>query len=138
MVGPVGVTVYLPDSNIVVDALNGKRGRRELLRNLLLQGHRLGCCSVIVAEVYSGMLPHESARTDQFLSSLVWYDISRGIARRGGRLRFEWARQGITLALPDILIAATALEYGLTLITDNRRHFPMSEIQLYSFPKETS
>jgi len=29
------VTVYLPDSNIVVDALNGKRGRKELLRDLL-------------------------------------------------------------------------------------------------------
>jgi hypothetical protein len=35
------MTGYLPDTNVLVDALNGKRGRRELLRDLVLEGHRL-------------------------------------------------------------------------------------------------
>ncbi len=43
-----------------------------------------------------------------------------------GRLRFEYARQGLALSLPDMLIAATAPEYGLTLITDNQKQFPIS------------
>jgi predicted nucleic acid-binding protein len=77
------------------------------------------------------MRAHEALTTDRFLSSLFWYDISRGVARRAGRLRFDWARQGTTLALPDVLIAATALEHGLTLITDNRKHFPMPELAPY-------
>ena len=125
------MSIYLPDTNILIDALNDKHGRRQLLRNLLLQGHELACCSIIVAEVYAGMQPHEEYATDQFLSALTWYDITRGVARRTGRLRFEWARRGITLALPDTLIAATALEYGLTLITNNQKHFPMPELSLY-------
>ena len=129
--------VFLPDTNILVDALNGKRGRSEVLRRLVLGGHTLACCSVTIAEVYSGMRPHEATRTEQLVSSLQWHDITRSIARRAGRLRFEWARQGVTLALADTLIAATALEYGLTLITDNRKHFPMPELTLHAWEEKT-
>jgi predicted nucleic acid-binding protein len=125
------MTVYLPDTNILVDALNGRNSRREWLRDLVLQGHRLASCAVTVAEVYAGMQPHEATRTDQFLSSLVWYDISGVIARRAGRLRFDYARKGMTLSLPDMLIASTALEHGLTLITGNRKHFPIPELALH-------
>ena len=131
------MTTYLPDTNVLVDALNGKRGRREGLRDLVLQGHRLACCAITLAEVYAGMWPHEAPRTDEFLSALVWYGTSRGIARRAGRLRFEYARQGMALSLADTLIAATALEYGLTLITANRKHFPMMELSLYPLPAAT-
>jgi len=40
------------------------------------------------------------------------------IARRWGRLSQELGHSG-----PDLLIAATALEHGLAIVTRNRRHF---------------
>jgi predicted nucleic acid-binding protein len=123
--------VYLPDTNVLVDALIGKRGLRELLRDLVLEGNRLACCAITVAEIYAGMRSHEAARTDAFLDSLTWYDSSRKVARRAGRLRFDCARQGITLSLSDMLIAATALEHGLTLITQNQKHFPVPDLALH-------
>ena len=132
------MTTYLPDTNVLVDALNHKRGRREWLRDLVLEGHRLACCAITLAEVYAGMRPHEAPRTDQFLSAFVWYELSRGIARRAGRLRFDWGCQGITLSLADTLLAATALEHGLTLITLNRKHFPMPDLSLYPLPAENA
>jgi hypothetical protein len=46
-------------------------------------------------------------------------------------LRYEWARKGITLTLTDTMIAATALQYGLTLITDNKKDFPMPELTIH-------
>lgn len=119
---------FLPDTNVLVDALNGKHGRREWLRKLVIEGGRLACCTITVAEIYAGMRPHEAMRTDQFLSALVWYPSLRTIARRAGRLRFEWAQRGNSLSLSDTLIAATALEHSLTLITANRKHFPMPEL----------
>ena len=126
------MSIYLPDTNILIDALNSKRGRKQFLQDLLLQGHKLACCCITVAEVYRGMRPHEEQATDQFLSALIWYDITRGVARHAGRLRFEWAQRGVTLALADSLIAAKALEYGLILITNNQKHFPMPELSIYS------
>jgi len=45
-------------------------------------------------------------------------DIDARIARRWGRLAAARGHEG-----PDLLIAATALEHGLTVVTRNIRHF---------------
>ena len=71
---------------------------------------------------------------EPFLSLLTWYAATPSIVRRGGQLRYVYARKGVALSLPDMLIAATALEHGLTLITGNRKHFPMPELSIYSTP----
>ncbi len=51
-----------------------------------------------------------------------------------GALKNEWARKGNTIALPDVTIAAVALANGLILVTDNRKHFPMPELQFLKLP----
>jgi predicted nucleic acid-binding protein len=132
------MTTYLADTNILINALNHKRGHRELLNQFVGQGHRLACCTVILGELFSGIKPADLAKVEQFVSMLTWYAATPGIARRAGRLRFEYARKGVTLSLPDMLIAATALEHGLTLVTGNRKHFPMPELSLHPMPQETA
>ncbi len=55
-------------------------------------------------------------------------DVDRAIAERAGRI----ARESGT-RLPDALIAATALERGLSVVTRNRKHFePIRGIRLRS------
>lgn len=126
------MTTYLPDTNILINALSRKRGHLELLNELTGQGHRLACCGTIIAELFSGIKPPDLMKAEQFVSLLLWYALTPAIARRAGRLRFDYARKGVALSLPDVLIAATAVEHGLTLITDNRKHFPIPELSLYS------
>lgn len=45
-------------------------------------------------------------------------DVDRAIAERAGRIA-----RGSGTRLPDALIAATALERGLSVVTRNRKHF---------------
>jgi len=45
------------------------------------------------------------------------------VADRAGRLIYAVARNGIQTSFPDALIAATALEHDLTVVTTNARHF---------------
>src|SRR5690242_3286306 len=122
---------YLPDTNILIDVLNGKNETGELLSRLVADGHELASCAVTVAEVHSGIHPKDSAGVERFLSSLHWYDITPAVAVRAGQLRYAQARQGITLALPDTLIAALAMEHRLTIITNNRRHFSIPGLSVY-------
>jgi hypothetical protein len=128
------MTVYLVDTHILINALNEKRGHKALLYRLVGQGYRLASCSVILGELFSGIKPPDLPQVEQLISLLAWYAASPVIARRAGRLRYDWARQGKMLTLTDTLIAATALEYGLTLITDNGKHFPMPDLALYPAP----
>jgi hypothetical protein len=125
------MTVFLPDTSVLIDTLNRKPAPTKLLRGLLSQGHSLACCAVRVGEIYAGMHPGEAVATEEFFSTLLWIDTHFVIARRAGAMRYEWARKGITITLTDTLIAATALHYGLTLITDNRKDFPMPELQIH-------
>ncbi len=122
---------YLPDTNILIDVLNRKGETGELLSRLVADGHELASCAVTVAEVHSGIHPKDNAAVERFLSSLRWYDITPAVAVRAGQIRYAQARQGITLALPDTLIAALAMEYRLTIITDNRRHFSIPGLSVH-------
>ena len=126
--------IFLLDTNVIVDAINGKRNRAELLDDLLVQRNLLSCCSINVTEVYAGMRPHEAKVTDAFLRSLKFYEVTWDIARRAGELKNEWAKKGKTIALPDVTICAVALANGLTLVTDNRKDFPMAGLQLHPLP----
>ncbi|MYD85713.1 MAG: type II toxin-antitoxin system VapC family toxin, partial [Acidobacteria bacterium] len=52
--------------------------------------------------------------------------VGRSVAERAGRIRRETG-----IATPDALIAATAIEYDLTLVTRNRRHFePVKQLRV--------
>ena len=53
------MTTYLLDTSVIIDVLNGKRGRDAVLRSLLLEGDPLACCPINVTEVYAGMHSHQ-------------------------------------------------------------------------------
>jgi predicted nucleic acid-binding protein len=42
--------------------------------------------------------------------------------------------QGITLDIPDAIIASTCVLHNLILVTYNRKHYPISELQFHPLP----
>jgi predicted nucleic acid-binding protein len=129
------VATFLLDTSVVIDVLNGKRGRRELFLSLIRQGHLVACCPITVSEVYAGLRPHEETATEEFLQSLEYYQIDWSTARLAGLLRRDYGRRGMTIAITDATIAAIALTYELTLATDNVKDFPMKELTLFPLPR---
>src|SRR5712692_3377479 len=103
------MATYLLDTSIIVDVLNGKRNRLEMVTGLARQGHSLACCSINVTEVYAGLRPGEEQRTAEFLESMEWYEVTWEIARRAGLFRRDFQKRGITLSLADVTIAAVAI-----------------------------
>ena len=124
----------LLDSSVIIDMINGKKERDQLLLGLIAQGNTLACCSMNVTEVYAGMRPAEEAKTTALLKSLKFYPVTWDIARLAGELKYEHARKGISLAVTDVTIAAVAIHHQLSLLTDNSKHYPMKNISLYSLP----
>ena len=126
--------ILLLDTTVLLDVLRAHQNRRSLLAELVAGGHVLATAAINIGEVYAGMRPGEELRTEAFLSSLECYPINGAIARRAGSLKSSWARKGRTLSLVDMMIAATALEHSLALMTDNRKDFPLPDLTFYPLP----
>jgi len=128
------MAVFILDTTVIVDALNGKNARSEFLSALIAQRNLLACCSINITEVFAGLRPKELEVTQAFIQSLKYYEVSWDIARFAGDLQRQWRGKGLTLSLPDVTIAAVAITHRLTLLTDNRKHFPMPELLLQPLP----
>ena len=122
---------FLIDTDWTIDYLNGARYVRERFNELGIS--ELGISVVSVAELYEGVLYSLNMEADHaalnlYLESEVTalgidIEICRIFGRERGRLR----RQGQMIGDMDLLIASTCLKYGLTLLSNNRRHFESVE-----------
>jgi predicted nucleic acid-binding protein len=66
----------------------------------------------------------------QFESRVLDVDLS--VARRWGRLLGSGNRKGEPPPVIDALLAATALEHGLTLVTRNVAHFDRFDLHTFN------
>ena len=117
---------YLIDTDWVVDYLKGRPQAVQVLQSLQPEG--LAISIITFGEIYEGIVfatdPHQSEGSfKQFLRTVAVLPLSRRIMRRFARLRGDLRRQGLLIGDPDLLIAATAIDNNLTLLTRNKRHF---------------
>jgi predicted nucleic acid-binding protein len=122
----------LVDTSVLIDALRDRGERPQLLARLVAQGAVLCSCDITLAEIYAGMRDKERSRTEELLDALEYVACDPQAARAAGALSRDWRRRGATLTLADAFLAVLALRNGLILLTDNRRHFPMPELTLWS------
>lgn len=120
---------YLLDTNVLIYALRRDLGVLDWLDSIR-STHYLYTSVASRVEVFAGMRPREEQMTEALLASLISLSITVPIADRAGRMIYTHARKGFHVAFPDALIAATALERDLTLVTTNAKHFSMLGEQL--------
>jgi predicted nucleic acid-binding protein len=121
----------LLDTSVLIDVLRGRKDRKELLATLVQSGHTLSTTALNVAEVCAGMRPQEESSTEALFEALECYEVTGNVGRMAGKLMNAWRQKGRTLELPDTMIAAICIERKCVLITDNRKDFPMQDVQLY-------
>jgi predicted nucleic acid-binding protein len=124
------LSTYLLDSDVLFDVLKGIERAVRLLRSLRAQGHELAVMTVVIAEVFAGTPPELRDDIELFLGGFRSLPLSDQGARRAGEMRYDFDRLGRPLATTDLLIAATALEHGATLVTRNVRDYPIAELNV--------
>ena len=128
------MAIYLLDTSVIIDLLNGKQNRPNLLTELIRQGNTLACCPINVTEIYAGLRANEEEKSERFLKTLHYYPITWEIARLAGILKRDHSKKGKTIGLVDATIAAVAITHHLPLLTDNVKDFTMKDLRLYPLP----
>ncbi len=117
---------YLLDTNWAIDYLN--QIERVVRRVEELDPEGIGISIISLAELYEGVFYSRRPEDDErelrnFLQGIEIVDVDDEICRifaiERGRLRAA----GAIIGDFDIMIGATAKRHGLTLLTNNRRHF---------------
>jgi tRNA(fMet)-specific endonuclease VapC len=117
---------YLVDTDGVVHYLNG---REDIVARLdVLKHHGLGLSTVSLGELYEGVYYSRDPMGDErglqaFLHGVTLVSLDEETAKIFGRERGRLRAGGLLIGDSDLWIAATALQYHLTLLTNNRRHF---------------
>jgi len=63
------------------------------------------------------------AFADELARDMIVHPVSLGIAQLAGRIEGEQSARGISIAVEDLIIGATALYLGFDVATLNVRHF---------------
>jgi len=121
---------FLLDSDIVIWHLRGREEVTEMLRDLERFGVP-GCSALSVLEVQLGVKKGEEERTNHFFKYLKVFDVNREIAGKAAQLIREYKGKGVTLNIPDAVIASTCILHNLILVTYNRKHYPIKELEFY-------
>lgn len=109
---------YLVDTNVLSKIFYGDKKVKALLDSL-----SIGIETVVYIECIQGSISNSDKTViKRSLKNLHYYQLNNEIAERAIDLIDKYSNShGLLLA--DSLIAATALEYDLTLITFNTRDF---------------
>lgn len=117
---------YLVDTDWVIDFLKGRVTVVDELTRLSEEG--LAISLITYGEIYEGIYFSRDPQTSEkgflkFLRGVKILPFNRSILKRFARLRGELRRTGNLMCDPDLLIAAMALQYDLTLLSRNQSDF---------------
>ncbi len=121
------------DSSVIIDAeRRGETVERLIARVVTVVGDQEAALSAIgLTELIHGlyraktsaMRLRRQAFLDELLADLTVYPYTKETAMLAGKLDGEQQRKGVVIPFGDLLIGATALSLGYSVLTVNIRHF---------------
>ena len=124
---------YLVDTGPLIRHLRHREDATQLLSQLARIG-KLYISAISRTEIVRGMRDDQRAITYELFDSVRTLPIDAAIADLAGTFLRHYRKEGVTLNIPDTLFAATAVIRSLTLVTYNRKDYPMPELRLADLP----
>lgn len=114
---------FILDTTFAIDVLRDQRVAVDRFEQLISSGDDAYVTDVVVCELASGARPGDEPGLWAFVRAVEFVQPGPEVAAVAGRWRGQARRRGITISVPDALIAATADALEATVITRNARDF---------------
>jgi predicted nucleic acid-binding protein len=125
-------TQLLIDTDILIDYL---RDYPDAISYVESRQEQFIISAVTAAELYAGVREgEERTRLDSFLRAFEIIPLDLRLAVQGGLYRRDYSKSH-NVGLADALIAATATQWQVPLVTLNRKHFPMLQDVIVPYHK---
>lgn len=124
---------YLLDTTFVIDLLRGQPVARSRFARMFEDGDTLFVNEVVVCEAATGARSETIDALVAIVRPLEFVQAGPDSALAAGRWRAEARRRGVTLSLPDALIAAAAFALDATVLTRNARDFSLTPVPVEAY-----
>lgn len=118
----------LLDSDIIIECLRNNKKVIKRLKELRDTGNLLLHTPVSLAEIYAGIRKGEEEQIAKFFSNLNLISIDEKVGVKAGEYLHLYAKSH-NVEIADALIAAAAFSEKSALYTNNRKHYPMTDIK---------
>lgn len=125
------------DSDVLIWLLRGNADITSNFKAAVVDfGGNVFVSPIQIAEIYSGMLPKEKQKIEDFFGSLQTVRLDDTSGRIGGEFMGKY-RKSHNVTLADALTAAVCRHNGHALWTMNKKHYPMLRADEFYQPKTT-
>ena len=122
------MTAYLIDTDVLIDHLRGVEKAYRFMQEIESQESAVFYSVISKAEIYSGIMPKEEENVASLFEAMEEVPVDGRAAEGPGRYRKTFLVSH-KLLLPDALIAASTKRVGAILVTLNKKHYPMTDIE---------
>lgn len=120
----------LLDTNIVIFLLKKEQVFVEKFLTLAKKGYQFYYNPIVSAEIYAGAFEKEITQIETFFSKLHFIEICKFTGIQGGKYASCYKKVYNKISLEDYLNAANAKVNSMKLWTNNKKHYPMEDIDL--------
>jgi predicted nucleic acid-binding protein len=121
------------DTDIVIHLLRKQETTLKTLLTLQQQNFEFYICPIVIAEIYAGAFTKEYPQIEQFFSLCHTLTMDSEIGKIAGLYANQYRKAYNKISsLEDYLIAACAKKYQLCIWTNNTKHYPMPDIELFN------
>jgi|GEM_PF-1075577 predicted nucleic acid-binding protein len=116
------------DTDVLIDNLLNRYGASQAL--IKFKDEKNYCSVITIGEILFGMYPDEKEKTLKLLDSLAPLEVDKDIVLSAYEIKNK--ARGFNLELYDCIIAATAIQNDMVLVTKNAKHYPDERIRIYA------
>ncbi len=123
-------TLVLPDSNIYISAIRAGVDPFEQF-TARLEEWEFATCGTVVLEICRGLrAPSVLERFQERLSVMIFLPTTNAVWKRATQLAWSLDRKGVVLPVPDLIIAACALQADATVLTGDAHFQQIPELRV--------
>ncbi len=119
----------LIDSDILIDHLRKEKKALDFLDAEIEKDSLLFLSVISRAEIYAGIRKGEEEAVNSLFEIITPVNVDTAIADKSGEYLRKFSKSH-ALNIGDAVIAATASEMKLSLMTRNVKHYPMKDIEV--------
>jgi tRNA(fMet)-specific endonuclease VapC len=136
--------MWLADTTFIIDLVNNDKEAVKKAKKIDAKQSIVFISSITIQEYLRGVyylfgensekLNEKLSEAEGDLARFSWLDLNYNVAKIAAQIDADLTRKGEQIGFADVLIAATAQFYNLSLLTRNKTHFERItslEIDLY-------